>query len=211
MLRNCMPHNSELCHDIHAKVSRLKQRGSLSLKDLAPQGWRLSTPPIEIKECLLDIINYVIQSEGEHEDDVYFEHTIVDDTVESNMDVFDFMETCELCADDNVTILATQIQECENRLVNLPKRGEKGNNTGARGFGSSERTLRRKEAAKRKLNDNAIDYSQNLGRFFTVLPRTRDESRVQSFARFCFRFMSGYRQGLSGQILDYTFYSIRDR
>jgi hypothetical protein len=29
-------------------------------------------------------------------------------------------------------------------------------------------------------------------------------SRVQSFARFCFRFMSGYRQGLSGPILDYT-------
>ena len=29
-------------------------------------------------------------------------------------------------------------------------------------------------------------------------------SRVQSFARFCFRFMDGYRHGLSGPILDYT-------
>lgn len=28
--------------------------------------------------------------------------------------------------------------------------------------------------------------------------------KIQSFARFCFRFMDGYRKGLSGPILDYT-------
>jgi hypothetical protein len=28
--------------------------------------------------------------------------------------------------------------------------------------------------------------------------------KIQNFARFCYRFMDGYRQGLSGPILDYT-------
>jgi len=28
--------------------------------------------------------------------------------------------------------------------------------------------------------------------------------KVQNFARFCYRFMDGYRKGLSGPILDYT-------
>ena len=27
---------------------------------------------------------------------------------------------------------------------------------------------------------------------------------IQKFSRFCYRFMDGYRQGLSGPILDYT-------
>ena len=28
--------------------------------------------------------------------------------------------------------------------------------------------------------------------------------KTQNFARFCYRFMDGYRKGLSGPILDYT-------
>ena len=28
--------------------------------------------------------------------------------------------------------------------------------------------------------------------------------RIRNFARFCYRFMDGYRKGLSGPILDYT-------
>ena len=49
---------------------------------------------------------------------------------------------------------------------------------------------------------NYADLKEKVTRLLE--PGGIETERVQNFARFCFRFMDGYRKGLTGPILDYT-------
>jgi hypothetical protein len=148
-----------------------KRRVSVSDQFISPKQHAIDR--FEIKECLLEIIQNVIASADEDNDDVFFENPEILDSVKSNMDIFEAMDQVEMDESE----LETLCQKCETNMVkNLPKRGETGNNTGVRNFGSSERTLWRKKSKQRKRHESSIDHSQKIYNFFNPLPRAAVES-----------------------------------
>ena len=77
------------------------------------------------------------------------------------------------------TELANLCRLCETNFVTMPKRGEAGNNTGVRGEGTSSSTRKRKASLLVQRNNDAIDHSQDITKFFPLLQRASNESAVE--------------------------------
>jgi hypothetical protein len=106
----------------------------------------------------------------------------------------------EVCENAGVQIIYYPKYHCEFNFIELT-------------WGYMKASLRRictfnfadlKEKIDGLLQPGAIVTKDNEKVEILIQPGGIAIDRIRNFARFCYRFMDGYRKGLSGPILDYT-------